>query len=235
MKSGQSKATIFATIKKALQTPSHVIDPGRPYKVPSAPRQFAADLSTRFVDEVTRLGAGCFVARSNDEAKGYVVDLIRKRGISRVALSNSPVVNQTGLSSALSSISIRPLIVDFDGCRDENELSVRKRNIRESLLQTEIGITGVTYGIADTGTLVIGGDNEYNRLASLLPVIHLAILRSDQLLPDLPTALEGLNRDGHVNQAITLITGPSRTADIELTLTIGVHGPKELQVVLLQI
>jgi L-lactate dehydrogenase complex protein LldG len=63
-----------------------------------------------------------------------------------------------------------------------------------------------------------------------MPTIHLAVVSSDQLMPDLLSVLSQLN-PAKLNQAITLITGPSRTADIELTLTIGVHGPKELHVV----
>jgi L-lactate dehydrogenase complex protein LldG len=182
---------------------------------------------------VTRLGAGCYVARSGNEASDYILGLIRKRKLYRIALSNSAVVNEIDLADALTMAGLKPQIVNFDNLGPQ-VLSERKQSVRDTLLHAEIGITGVSYGIADTGTLVIGADREYNRLASLLPAVHLAIVRSDQLMPNLHSTLERISTSGQINQAVTLITGPSRTADIELTLTIGVHGPKELQVVLLK-
>ena len=97
--------------------------------------------------------------------------------------------------------------------------------------QVQAGITGVLAGIAETGTLVLlagGEDQPLN--ASLLPAIHIAVLPTSRLL----TSLEQVMRlpQAASASATVLITGPSRTADIEMTLTIGVHGPKELHVFL---
>ena len=64
--------------------------------------------------------------------------------------------------------------------------------------------------------------------ASLLPEIHIAILKSSDILPSLPDAMHLVKN----TSAAVFITGPSRTADIEMTLTIGVHGPKEIHVFL---
>ncbi len=88
------------------------------------------------------------------------------------------------------------------------------------------GITGVECAIAESGTLVLSGDAERPLTASLLPEIHLAILHSSDILPYLPQALKQQEK---VHAPVTvLVSGPSRTADIEMTLTIGVHGPKKL-------
>ena len=95
--------------------------------------------------------------------------------------------------------------------------------------QTDVqaGITGALAGIADSGTIVIPAGGEAQLLsASLLPAIHIAVLSASSILTSLEQAvrLPGLvSAPGSV-----LVTGPSRTADIEMTLTIGVHGPKEL-------
>jgi L-lactate dehydrogenase complex protein LldF len=90
------------------------------------------------------------------------------------------------------------------------------------------GITGVVSGIANTGSLVISSGKGQPLSASLLPEIHIAVLRSSQILSSLEEALQ--SQDVQEASSVVLVTGPSRTADIEMTLTIGVHGPKELHV-----
>lgn len=91
----------------------------------------------------------------------------------------------------------------------------------------QFGLTGCAAGIANTGTIVLLDEGETVK-ASLLPETHLVILRASQLMADLPEALAATR---HASNA-ALVTGPSRTADIEMTLTIGVHGPKEILVFL---
>lgn len=91
-----------------------------------------------------------------------------------------------------------------------------------------VGLTGAAWAIAESGTLVLPGDQDRPLTASLLPEIHLAILHSKDILSRLP---EALKRQETAQAPVTvLISGPSRTADIEMTLTIGVHGPKEVVV-----
>jgi L-lactate dehydrogenase complex protein LldG len=90
------------------------------------------------------------------------------------------------------------------------------------------GLTGALSAIADTGTLVIHSGQGRPLGASLLAEFHIAILRASQIVPSLDEALR--NAEVRKVSALALITGPSRTADIEMTLTIGVHGPKELHV-----
>ena len=71
-------------------------------------------------------------------------------------------------------------------------------------------------------------------LVSLLPPVHIAIIRSSDIHPTIGDALAALHGANDLSRAITFITGPSRTADIELTLTVGVHGPKELYVIIIE-
>ncbi len=97
-----------------------------------------------------------------------------------------------------------------------------------------VGITAADCAIADTGTVVVASGADGGRVESLVPPVHIALLTVSRLLPRLRDALEWLARSDAFERcsAVTFITGPSRTADIELTLTIGVHGPKQLFVVL---
>lgn len=98
--------------------------------------------------------------------------------------------------------------------------------------KAEVGITGADYGLADTGTLVVLGSSD-PRLASLLPPVHIALLKLDTLLTGLDELLTRLPKPAEQTASMVLITGPSRTADIEQILVRGVHGPGELHVILL--
>jgi L-lactate dehydrogenase complex protein LldG len=86
----------------------------------------------------------------------------------------------------------------------------------------ELGVTGVDFALPETGTLVLRSSVERPRTVSLLPRVHLAILRPAALRADLHQVLLAAKNEGY----FVFITGPSRTSDIELTLTVGVHGPQ---------
>jgi L-lactate dehydrogenase complex protein LldG len=90
------------------------------------------------------------------------------------------------------------------------------------------GITGALAGVADTGTLVIPGGPGQPLTASLLPEIHIAVLRTADIEESLAQVFSLHKVESY--PATVLVSGPSRTADIEMTLTIGVHGPGELHV-----
>lgn len=90
----------------------------------------------------------------------------------------------------------------------------------------DLGITGVDAALPETGTLLLRSGPERPRAVSLLPRVHLALVRPTALRADLRLALADVKGDGYA----VCITGPSRTADIELTVTIGVHGPQVLYV-----
>jgi len=94
----------------------------------------------------------------------------------------------------------------------------------------EVGISTVQAAIAETGTLVLDSACERHRLVSLVPPVHIAIVNASSIVETLSDALTLLQKK-EISPAITFITGPSRTADIELTLAIGVHGPQELYVI----
>ncbi len=94
--------------------------------------------------------------------------------------------------------------------------------------ELKAGLTGALCAIAESGTLVLPGDSEQPLTASLLPEMHIAILRVEDICESLPQGLRC--QEEQKAPATILISGPSRTADIEMTLTIGVHGPRWLHV-----
>ena len=100
---------------------------------------------------------------------------------------------------------------------------------REKAAAAKVGISQLDWAMANTGTLVQDAAPVERRLVSTLPTIHIALIKTSGLLPDLPTLLTRI-RPEQTNY-ISFITGPSRTADIERVLTIGVHGPEKLIIV----
>ncbi|MFD1627130.1 LutC/YkgG family protein [Azospirillum griseum] len=98
----------------------------------------------------------------------------------------------------------------------------------------DAGLTGTLGAIADTGSLILWPSAQEPRLLSLVPHIHVALLRADALYDSFWQAMrDGRWADGMPTNAL-LISGPSKTADIEQTLAYGVHGPKRLVVVIVR-
>lgn len=136
-------------------------------------------------------------------------------GKSSVA-SNSPVLSKFGITSLPC---VRTGITD----RDE---------LRAVCAAADIGVTGADYALADTGTLVMLSSPEEARLISLLPPAHLAIVPRDRILSGLDELFLILPKPAEQTSSMVLITGPSRTADIEQILVRGVHGPGQITVVI---
>ncbi len=101
---------------------------------------------------------------------------------------------------------------------------------RELAADAKVGISQFEWALANTGTLVQTADAVDARLVSTLPLLHIAIIPTSALLPDIPSVLKHI--DPRKSAYLSFITGPSRTADIERVLTIGVHGPERLIIVM---
>jgi L-lactate dehydrogenase complex protein LldG len=96
-------------------------------------------------------------------------------------------------------------------------------------------VTGCTVGIAETGTIVLtGGAAEGRRALSLVPDLHICLVREAQIVELLPEALATIAADGLERHPITFISGPSATSDIELSRVEGVHGPRSLVVLVIK-
>lgn len=170
---------------------------------PAAPSPVSSVVS-QFVGEAVAAG-GAVSTCAPDQVFARVISFLRERNIDRVQMwDNLPPLKASDLMAA--------------GIR------VEKSGVPEILA----GITGALAGIAETGSLVIAGGDGQPLTASLMPEIHLAILRASDILPSLEKAI----RLPEVTSApsTVIVTGPSRTADIEMALVVGVHGPKELHI-----
>lgn len=104
--------------------------------------------------------------------------------------------------------------------------------LRTRAERADLGLTGARWALASTGTVVLEAAPDRPRVVSLLPQFHLAVVREEDLLPDLGALVEGLVLP--LPSALTFVTGPSRTADIEQTLVVGAHGPRRMGVVFVE-
>jgi len=172
-----------------------------------------------FRERLESVGGHCVTVRDEDEAARalarIVSELQAKDGAKRIALSDAPLVTVLTRGITVPEITVCPAASD--------------------LFSYDVGISTAQAGIAETGTLILEVEKERHRLVSLLPPVHIAIVKSGDIHLTIGEALTALRGDDEnsLSRAITFITGPSRTADIELTLTVGVHGPKELYVIVI--
>jgi L-lactate dehydrogenase complex protein LldG len=115
-----------------------------------------------------------------------------------------------------------------------NGLELIEGDLRASADAVHTGLTLADWGVAETGTLIIDSRSEDVRLASMLPLTHVVLLSREKIVPSLNEIAGELAELMAAGPGyLAFITGPSRTADIERVLTIGVHGPAQLLVILL--
>ena len=171
----------------------------------------------RFQEALESVAGHCVLARDEMEAAHVVHGIIAQLNARRVAVSNAPLVQRV----------IAQIKSDAEWLENASA---------KELFDCDAGVTSAQWAIAETGTLVLESDEERHRLASLVPPVHIAILEAAQIRQTLGEILQALGEKGRdrLSRTVTFITGPSRTSDIELTLAIGVHGPRELHVIILE-
>lgn len=158
-------------------------------------------------------------------------------GLRHVLDSLSPRVIATWGKEFLESFELSEVLSGYENISaDEKWLTSRERFI-DHVARADVGITGCDYAVADTGSVVLFGSSDHPRCVSLLPTVHVVLMRADQLRTRLGEALDAAApRQLDPQQSlssITVITGPSRSSDIENDLSIGVHGPAAVFVLIL--
>lgn len=186
---------------------------------PPAPRlaipQIGVDARIQsFRERIEALAGKTYLSASAKDAGDYVSRVVA--GESAVA-SNALILRECG-------IDLFPGVQTGFADRDR---------LRAACSAARCGITGADYGLADTGTLVMLSSREEARLISLLPPVYIALIARERLLTGLDELLSILPHPAEQTSSMVMITGPSRTADIEQILVRGVHGPGEIHVVVL--
>jgi L-lactate utilization protein LutC len=181
------------------------------------------DPATRFCEAFTAAGGKPYLVTDRDAAVAKILEIIRPLAVKRVLVGRGRFVDSLNLGERLRGQVEEILSVSGAPSGDE----------RAAWFAADLSITGVDYLIAETGSAVVLAKPEEPRSLSLLPPVHIAVAERAQLVPDLFDlfTVELGNGQKALPSCVTLITGPSKTGDIELRLVTGVHGPGEIHVI----
>ncbi len=171
-------------------------------------------LIQRFSENAVNVGASVVAVDSVAAAAAYIAENV----VGSLLLPAFSSASRFKLKAALKKAGV----------------TIDTENFRSVAAQAEAGVTGVNFAIADTGTLVLESTSEDIRLATTLPPKQFALLDPCKVVADGLEAVKPLRQlhQRDPRNYIAYVTGPSRTADIERVLTIGVHGPKQLFILL---
>jgi len=217
---------VLATVKTALeheQPAHHAGHKGGP-AVPVEPPTRQAELVSMFAREVESLSAGYLGAVAAAEVGARVTMLAEHAGALGVTLGRGLTLDFDALALALERDGRE--VIRTDPAPDE---AARKAWIGR-LARTDLGIVEARCAIASSGTLVVISTPDSPSSLTLVPPISLIIVRADRIVGDVAQAIEALGAATVSGHRVVMITGPSRTADIEKRIVLGVHGPKELHV-----
>ena len=210
-----AKETILWRIRYATRTDERSEDASveRGYRSEDeSPRE---EIVERFAERVSEYEATVLRVKK-DELPDAIVEALQRRGVKRLVIP--PYLPREWVPEGIDTL------------RD----AARPRLTSEELDHSEGVLTGCALGIAQTGTIVLdSGRAQGRRALTLLPDYHLCVVREDQIVGLVPEAfaqLEEIVKDE--GRAITFISGPSATSDIELDRVEGVHGPRTLEVII---
>ena len=189
-------------------------------------------LLDRLADMAGKGGWNVHRVTGAEAAIGQVDSIIGELGATQVVRSGQSVFDDVPIDTALQwrGINVVPVVRGQEATREQ---------LRENMRRADVGLTGTDYALAETGSLVILPRQGLSRLVSLVPPVHVALVRPEEVLESLHDLfllrrLEFKQRGGEMGSYLNFITGPSRTADIEMTIVQGVHGPRSVHMVLVE-
>lgn len=219
-----SRERMLATIRAAVgMTPGRDRASAPEFDLRTSAEETRVDLTQQFQAEMIRIGGRVHRAPNAESVCAYIEQVAGAESARTIICSNGRVADEFGIAGRLAAKGLEFIA-------DPSQSDVVKNAARAG-----IGLTGVDYALAETGSLVLVARPGQPRSVSLLPPVHIALIRPEQIIRGFDELFELLRADFEatgVKSAVTFITGPSRTADIELTLVVGVHGPQQLHAVL---
>lgn len=175
-----------------------------------------AHLFPEFEERAKAVSAEVFRVHTAADAREVLIRLVDAVQAKKAVVVESPFQRAAGVTEALRSRGV--------------EVYTEPEEIAAHADTADIGISGVEFGIAETGSVFQDGYDIATRLVTILPPLHVVFLPSANIVPGITEAFEIISRSfdrGYIG----FITGPSRTADIERVLTIGVHGPSRFAII----
>ena len=213
-------------LKKLKKAPRTEADP-RPAVPPL--NELALDqeqVIEKFTAELTAQTGNVHRVQDLDSAVQTLTDIAKSKGLKKVMASTDAVVRPLALREWGEKNGIQVVIPD-----DFENRGDFKRSVFDDV---DAGITGADFAIAESGSLFLIHDRHKARLISLAPIIHIAILLKERLYAVYESVIEKVYRkDEEIPSHCTFITGPSATADIQGVPFKGMHGPKQLEVILI--
>jgi L-lactate dehydrogenase complex protein LldG len=205
-----SKKTVLENIRSSLERrPEDRIPPRPAILDPRRPGSQQEELDL-LLAEIEKL-SGVVRRVSPEQVDEALVSLVKEMEVKKATLWPTSGLAQLRLEGRLRSLGVEII----SPCADKHEMAL-----------CDLGVTEVDFALPETGTLALLSSAQKPRAVSLLPRVHLAVLKPGALRADLHQVFAEV-KDHHY---LIFITGPSRTADIELTVALGVHGPKNLYV-----
>lgn len=215
-----SRNRIFARLKSAVGTAAAPVAQPEPLPKPEYSRPEKIE-KLKTLMEAMRTEVHI---TSEQDWLGLLQDILKQRNIKDLLYGPRAPIGAALQQKWQNSSDGLPELVPYD---------VEIEKIKERVFNVEAGITSTIGGIADAGALILWSSKEEPRLMSLVPPIHIAILRADKIYNSLLEVMQKENWSATMPTNAFLISGPSKTADIELVLAFGVHGPKELIVLVI--
>ena len=151
-----------------------------------------------------------FRVKTAIDAREIIANIVKFTNAKKVVTVDSPLQSAAGINEQLQSMGI--------------DVYTDAKDIAEHAESADIGISSVEFGIAESGSVCMDGYSFESRLVSMLPPIHIVFMNSKNVVLGITEAFDIISKV-YDRGYISFITGPSRTADIERVLTIGVHGP----------
>jgi L-lactate utilization protein LutC len=183
----------------------------------------------RFCAELTAAGGQPFVASDRTVALDKIQEIIQAHQARKIVVGCGGLLERLDIAGKLGADGLDVLAMD----------AIPAALFRDAMFAADIGISNVEYLIAETGSVVMATRPNEPRSLSLLPPVHIAVAHPQQILPDLFDLFDLYSPVADLAapaspppSCLTLITGPSKTGDIELKLVTGVHGPGEIHVIL---
>lgn len=180
-----------------------------------SPRTFS-DLVKRFVEALEVAHGEAYVEDDADGAVRRLERLLVELGARHIVCQNEP---------PLDSLNLPGRVPAFEW----HVVGQTTGSFRALCARADVGVSSAQAALAETGTVIVESGPGRSRLVTLLPPVHVVLLPAGRLLADLFTWVE--QHEWPLPANVTLISGPSKTADIEQTLEIGVHGPRRLVVI----
>ncbi len=202
-----AREEILGRVRRALTD----VPPGDEVDVPRAYRVTQDGTLERFVERLHDYGAGVRMAAGDQVAKA-VAEACRARGVERIAVA-------AGFPDDWRPADVEVVVDDGLTPAELEEIGA--------------AATAAALGIGETGTIVLdGGEGQGRRLLSLVPDVHVCVLRADQIVDGVPAAIRQLAAGfRETRRPVTFVSGPSATVDIEFQRVEGVHGPRQFEVV----